>query len=90
MVALDGQVVEELRRRQQLAAFVQHGVLVFRMVQDSPADRAGIRPGKQSKKIRWLNGPSGPSNRLNGATLGLIRRNIKTFAVKKIKWSKTV
>ena len=49
MVALDGQVVEELRRRQQLAAFVQHGVLVFRMVQDSPADRAGIRPGKQSK-----------------------------------------
>ncbi len=46
MVALDDQVIQELRSRQQLSPEVSHGILVFKMVQDSPADFAGIKPGK--------------------------------------------
>ena len=43
MVALDPRVVEELRMRHHLPSNVINGILVFRMVQDSPADKAGIR-----------------------------------------------
>ena len=45
MVALDDQVIQSLRSRQQLSPDVNHGILVFRMVQGSPSDLAGIRPG---------------------------------------------
>jgi S1-C subfamily serine protease len=45
MVALDPRVVQELQLRHHLPLNVNQGILVFRMVQDSPADRSGMRPG---------------------------------------------
>jgi hypothetical protein len=43
MVALEPRVVQELQLRYNLPMNVSRGILVFRMVQDSPADKAGIR-----------------------------------------------
>lgn len=45
MVALDPRVVQELQLRHQLPVNITQGILVFRMVQESPADKSGMRPG---------------------------------------------
>ncbi len=65
MVALDAQVVQELQSRHQLPLEVNHGILVFRMVQDSPADQAGIRPGMHFLGRTYM------TSRPEGGSLGL-------------------
>ena len=45
MVALDPRVVQELQLRHHLPVNITQGILVFRMVQESPADKSGMRPG---------------------------------------------
>jgi HtrA serine peptidase 2 len=38
-------MLEELRARSQITSSVTHGILIYRLVVGSPADRAGLRPG---------------------------------------------
>ena len=45
MLAITPQVIGELRSRMQVPHNVYHGIVVFRMVHGSPADKAGIQPG---------------------------------------------
>jgi len=45
MLAITPQVIGELRSRMQIPHNVYHGIVVFRMVHGSPADKAGIQPG---------------------------------------------
>ena len=45
MLAITPQIIDELRYRINLPHDVTHGIVVYQVVQDSPADNAGIRPG---------------------------------------------
>lgn len=45
MISLSPQMLEELRARSQVTSSVNHGILIYRLVVGSPADRAGLRPG---------------------------------------------
>lgn len=45
MFAINNQLIDELRAKLQIPPHVVHGILVFRIVAGSPADRAGIMPG---------------------------------------------
>ncbi|XP_023348737.1 serine protease HTRA2, mitochondrial-like [Eurytemora carolleeae] len=45
MVSLSPQMIEELRNRTNIPSSVSHGILIYRLVVGSPADRAGVRPG---------------------------------------------
>ena len=45
MIAITSQIIEDLRHRMNLAPDINHGIVVYRVVQESPADNAGIQPG---------------------------------------------
>jgi len=45
MVSLSPQMIDELKVRTNIPSNVTHGILIYRLVVGSPADRAGIRPG---------------------------------------------
>lgn len=45
MLAINGQIIDELRTKLGMHSDVTHGIVVFRVVHGSPADRAGIVPG---------------------------------------------
>jgi len=45
MIAITPQIMDELRLRMNLPRDINHGIVVYRIVQESPADRAGIQPG---------------------------------------------
>lgn len=44
MIAITSQIVEDLRLRMNLPRDINHGIVVYRVVQESPADNAGIQP----------------------------------------------
>ena len=46
MLAINDQIIDELRAKLQIPIQVTHGVLVFKILDGSPADKAGIRPGR--------------------------------------------
>lgn len=45
MIAITPQIKEELRLRMKLPGDIHHGIVVYRVVRESPADNAGIQPG---------------------------------------------
>lgn len=45
MLALTEQNIDELRAKLHIPSIVSHGVLVFRILDQSPADRSGVKPG---------------------------------------------
>merc|ERR1712037_1095078 len=45
MIAITAQIKEELRLRMKLPGDIHHGIVVYRVVRESPADNAGIQPG---------------------------------------------
>jgi HtrA serine peptidase 2 len=45
MLAISPQIIEELRSKIDIPPHIVHGIVVFRIVQGSPADRAGLQPG---------------------------------------------
>jgi len=45
MVSLSPQMIDELKYRGNIPPSVTHGILIYRMVVGSPADRSGLRPG---------------------------------------------
>ena len=45
MYSLNPQIIAELRYRENLHPSVEHGILVYRLVAESPADKAGLQSG---------------------------------------------
>lgn len=45
MVSLNPQIIEELKTRIQVPASISHGIMIYRIVLNSPADCAGLKPG---------------------------------------------
>jgi len=45
MLPLNHQIIGELRKRNQLTVNLTHGILIYRVVENSPAHQAGLRPG---------------------------------------------
>lgn len=45
MLTINPQIIEELRARLEMPAGVKAGIVIFRIVRESPADRAGLMPG---------------------------------------------
>jgi len=45
MLAVNEQVIDELRLKLHIPSLVKHGVLVFKILDGSPADVAGVKPG---------------------------------------------
>ncbi len=45
MLTINPQIIEELRARLEMPASVNSGIVIFRIIRGSPADRAGILPG---------------------------------------------
>ena len=51
MLALTEQNIDELRAKLHIPSIVSHGVLVFRILDQSPADRSGVKPGTCIKRF---------------------------------------
>lgn len=45
MITINPQILEDLRTRLELSTNVRHGIVVFRVVRESPAEMTGILPG---------------------------------------------
>ena len=45
MLAITEQIIDELRVKLHIPAQITHGVVVFKILDGSPADRAGVEPG---------------------------------------------
>ena len=45
MLAITEQTIDELRAKLHIPSIVTHGVMVFKILAESPADRAGVKPG---------------------------------------------
>ena len=45
MVPLNQQSIEELRKRNHLSVNISHGILIYRVVENSPSHLAGLKPG---------------------------------------------
>jgi HtrA serine peptidase 2 len=45
MLTINPQIVEELRARLEMPAGVKSGIVIFRVIRGSPADKAGLLPG---------------------------------------------
>jgi len=45
MVPLNDQIIDELMKRKQLMVPIKHGILIYRVVENSPSDHAGLKPG---------------------------------------------
>jgi len=45
MVPLNDQIIDELMKRKQLMVPIKHGILIYRVVENSPSDQAGLKPG---------------------------------------------
>lgn len=45
MITLNHQIIDELKTRIQVPQNITHGIIIYRIVLDSPADSAGLKPG---------------------------------------------
>jgi len=45
MLPLNHQIIEELMKRQHLSVNISHGILIYRVVENSPSHVAGLKPG---------------------------------------------
>eukprot|EP00096_Caligus_rogercresseyi_P008662 TRINITY_DN2792_c0_g1_i1.p1 TRINITY_DN2792_c0_g1~~TRINITY_DN2792_c0_g1_i1.p1 ORF type:complete len:235 (-),score=54.30 TRINITY_DN2792_c0_g1_i1:595-1299(-) len=45
IVGLTPQVIDELRGKMEIQSNISHGILVFKLLRNSPADEAGLLPG---------------------------------------------
>jgi len=45
MITLNPQIIEELKTRIQVPQNISHGIIIYRIVLNSPADTAGLKPG---------------------------------------------
>jgi len=45
MVSLNPQIIEELKTRIQIPQSISHGIMIYKIVLNSPADSAGLKPG---------------------------------------------
>jgi len=45
MLTITPQIIGELRSKMHVPSNITHGIVVYRIVHDSPADRAGLQPG---------------------------------------------
>lgn len=54
MLTISPQILDDLRVRLDLPISVTHGIVVFRIVNDSPAHLVGIQPGDVITKINGV------------------------------------
>jgi len=45
MLTLNPQIIEELKTRIRVPQHISHGIIIYRIVLNSPADNAGLKPG---------------------------------------------
>ena len=54
MLAITEQIIDELRVKLHIPAQITHGVVVFKILDGSPADRAGVEPGNYQPLSNFL------------------------------------
>ena len=54
MLAITEQIIDELRVKLHIPAQITHGVVVFKILDGSPADRAGVEPGNYHPLSNFL------------------------------------
>ena len=49
MLTITANIIDELRQRLEMHPSVTHGIVVFRIVRGSPAEKAGLMPGTYAR-----------------------------------------